>query len=1321
MEAVKQTGKTITTTAAAHATGKAAAPFIARSTTAKNVTRASPVPAFIQPKLQVNKPGDRFEKEANTIADRVMRAHSNQDSARPVNPALKNRQVRTLTSRSIPPVISRLTAETDTQVSRKCKHCEHEEKIQRKATNSTAEKAVDVSAELKNSKAGGNSLPAPVNAFMSRSIGADFSRVRVHTDARAAAMSRALNAHAFTNGSDVYFNTGMYDPESPAGKHLLAHELTHVVQQGYAPVTDNAIVNPGQTADIQRFELGDLEGLNPLDINVDDLVRKYMPELFELKNAGGLVPWLEKKISGAVETMMNAAVAPVKGAVDFISGLSPTMAKIINWIKTAGVKISKNDCSSFTELGEMIEQLADELAAPAIEKIKELSQKASAWFSEVWQKFGLPVWDFIKGYIGDQWELIKSLGNTIWEKTAPVRTLAASLWVKFKNWLGIGDGPEGQNGIIQWIEGKLLAIWEKIKQKVEPFKKQLMIAGGVLLMLSPAGPFIAIGALFAGVVTAVNWIRKNLSSPKDIALLRVKFEKEILPAVMRGLTAATGALKEILGGITGKLTSVVGALGSLASIVADGVLSFIQSALVWITAKFNDLAEWAATKLTDLGIWLQKIFDGVRSFATLIIHFLEKVNAVANNIMSLPGLIIGGLWAKIPLCIRNGIEDFLVNMILKNIPFFEDVVALIKYWQKIKAGALDAIKTVFITGDLKGGVLKVFKLLLDVLGIPVQLVTGIYNKAITAFDEIVNKPKVIFANIVEAVKAGFSKFKNNFLKNAIDAIGNWIFSQVKEVKMPKNFSLQSVFGVVMDILGITENNIFKRIELKTSKPFADKLRKVYEGVSAAGKWIVNVIKDPKAAYEQAKDKVKELKTTLFKSIGSWISKNVIGVFMAKIAAELASTPFGEAIEAIIDTYKMIKTAIEYAEKILRVVDSVLDGILDLAAGVITKAADAVEKGLVTGMEAAVAFIAKVIGLGDLPVQVKKIVEQDIRPIIDSGIDFVIDGIIKFVKTLKEFINDAKDAVLDAFNWSKTKQPFTDAKGESHSVYIENKNGVPVLMVASTPKPGIDLINTYRTKNAGSADKVKKADQAGDQLRIVKSIADNLAKLDSALKKSSNEAEKKQIQKDIDFVLQALLKQEVLLTTILNSMLGKSDYATNAGIYEAEGRVGVHALSPKNAGVKFQADHQPSNQLLILSAQRPNASPFLKEMAAKRSATGYTIVIGNYRHYEGRTYGGNSAKVINQFLAVVTQLLKGETDEKRKVIPLEHALKDSAIRDAEQMEQVVSNTDLKAKQWRDINELNLDDDEKQALRSQIERQVKSGERIIKSTNVSLTVG
>ena len=89
----------------------------------------------------------------------------------------------------------------------------------------------NVESQLNSSKGGGSPLPDEVRSFMEARFGADLSQVRVHTGSEAVEMNKELNAQAFTHGKDIYFGSGRYNPGSSEGKHLLAHELTHVLQQ----------------------------------------------------------------------------------------------------------------------------------------------------------------------------------------------------------------------------------------------------------------------------------------------------------------------------------------------------------------------------------------------------------------------------------------------------------------------------------------------------------------------------------------------------------------------------------------------------------------------------------------------------------------------------------------------------------------------------------------------------------------------------------------------------------------------------------------------------------------------------------------------------------------------------------------------------------------------------------------------------------------------------------------------------------------------------------------------------------------------------------
>jgi hypothetical protein len=111
--------------------------------------------------------------------------------------------------------------------------------------------------------AGGRPLDAGIRSDMETRLGHDFGDVRVHTGTQAHRSAMSVQAQAYTVGSDIVFADGRYEPGSDSGKRLLAHELTHVVQQRSGPVdgTDNGsglrVSDPGDRFEREAAEVAD--------------------------------------------------------------------------------------------------------------------------------------------------------------------------------------------------------------------------------------------------------------------------------------------------------------------------------------------------------------------------------------------------------------------------------------------------------------------------------------------------------------------------------------------------------------------------------------------------------------------------------------------------------------------------------------------------------------------------------------------------------------------------------------------------------------------------------------------------------------------------------------------------------------------------------------------------------------------------------------------------------------------------------------------------------------------------------------------------------
>ncbi len=233
-------------------------------------------PISLQPKLKINEPNDQYEQEANRVAEQVMRMSDHEVAG--VLPA--------------PMKVQRKCAAC-AGGHELCPECEKEEEasLQRASIDTTAvDSAPPIVHEVLRSP--GQPLDVSTRFFMESRFGWDFSDVRVHTDAKAAESARAVNALAYTVGEGVVFAAGKYSSKSRSGQSLLAHELTHVIQQSHGLSGNRSIVQ--RLGDPSQVPAG-----MPCPVAVDSPLGAILDVLFGIESSG--LSALEKtKIDGFV-------------------------------------------------------------------------------------------------------------------------------------------------------------------------------------------------------------------------------------------------------------------------------------------------------------------------------------------------------------------------------------------------------------------------------------------------------------------------------------------------------------------------------------------------------------------------------------------------------------------------------------------------------------------------------------------------------------------------------------------------------------------------------------------------------------------------------------------------------------------------------------------------------------------------------------------------------------------------------------------------------------------------------------------------------------
>ncbi len=242
----------------------------------------------LQTKLTIGQPNDRYEREADHVADKVVSTPDAQvqkmegeedmqaqplagqisplvqkqaEEEEPVQPRLQRQQEeedeaqpklqKQPEEEEAQPKLQRMEEEQEDAASAKLQRQAEEEEMQAKSSGRqrpTVSKSFE--SRLASGKNGGQPLKGATKNYMESRFGNDFSGVRIHTDNHAVQLSKAINAQAFTVGSHIYFNAGKFSPDTASGKHLLAHELTHTIQQKGAATIQRKMGFEFQTANV---------------------------------------------------------------------------------------------------------------------------------------------------------------------------------------------------------------------------------------------------------------------------------------------------------------------------------------------------------------------------------------------------------------------------------------------------------------------------------------------------------------------------------------------------------------------------------------------------------------------------------------------------------------------------------------------------------------------------------------------------------------------------------------------------------------------------------------------------------------------------------------------------------------------------------------------------------------------------------------------------------------------------------------------------------------------------------------------------------------
>ncbi len=684
----------------------------------------------IQPKIKIGPPNDKYEQEADQVADQVMsmpdnavqrkcaacEEEDNQKSIQPkpfaasISPLVQceedQEELQAKFETALSPWINRqqegeeeqeesvqtkpliqrmeeeeevqgkIQPEEDEEVQPKIQRQEEEQEdpIQTKSNSAPSYTTDDLSNQLQTSKGGGSPLPDNTRSFMESRIGADFSSVRVHTGEQATAMSNQIGAQAFTHGSDIYFNENKYNPESSQGKHLLAHELTHTVQQGAAVRTKPLSISPVAGSKIQRFSFS----------SIMEKVANYIPGYTLIK---------------------------------VILGRSPITGKAV---PRTGINILRGVMGLIPVFGEMWFQQLQQANTAA---------KAGQWIDKEIDKLNI------------SWSGIKALFRLAWKRM--------SIW-------------KGISGNIRVVKEVFSPTWFRIKRFVANVghkMKELIVEG----IFSLAGKFGKQAMTF--LKSAGKLLGKIWKDP-------LKFAKTLLNAVGQGFKKFYASIgKHLKGALIGFIFGTLAGSGlQIPKKFNLGSMVFVVLQLLGLT--WEGIRKILVAKLGEPRVTkLEKVFEFVKILAT------QGIKGLIKTLLQKGKDIVMGL--------IDSIKNWVITKVVG-----AAVLQLVSLFNP--AGALFAVlKLVYKLVELLinniDRIIMIFKAMHSVVKLAAA---GQGKKA----SEWVTKTLVTFLPVAIGFLAGYVGLGNigTFIKNTVQAIGkkvkavimgiiNWIVKKAKKL------------------------------------------------------------------------------------------------------------------------------------------------------------------------------------------------------------------------------------------------------------------------------------------------------------------------------------------------------------------------------------------------------------------------------------------------------------------------------------------------------------------------------------------------------------
>jgi len=372
----------------------------------------------------------------------------------------------------------------------------------------------------------------------------------------------------------------------------------------------------------------------------------------------------------------------------------------------------------------------------------------------------------------------------------------------------------------------------------------------------------------------------------------------------------------------------------------------------------------------------------------------------------------------------------------------------------------------------------VIHVILQIMNFPFDLINNIITKAMMAIELIKADPIGFLKNLLRAIKQGFLQFFDNILTHLWNGLKAWFLKEVKDsgIPIPTDFTVLGLVKWLLTVLDITMEKVWKKLEERIGKEKVAKIKKII----AVAEKVVGAVGEAYQFYkdvqergfmpvmiEKLKEKMSNVWDMVLGAVQSFVMDTIIKKVVTKLLSMLDPTGIMAVINSAIALYKAIQSFIKYLREMLEIVNSFVEGTLQIAQGVVQGAADFLERALARGVPIVIGFLANQVGL-NLSERLKDALEG-VRAWADTALTWLIDRVVTLVEQLIAF---GKGVVAKVKEWWRARKEFTTEEGEKHTISFGGEGTSAKLMIASFPETYEQFINgfTIETNDPKKQDK-----------------------------------------------------------------------------------------------------------------------------------------------------------------------------------------------------------------------------------------------------------